>query len=387
MTPDERQAWRREQEAKPKPKPVLKKKPTAKQIMANVGFTGQPAEGHRTVSFTRASDIVPRPTHWIWQERIAQGTLALLAGREGIGKSGIAYDLAASVTRGELPGVFFGKPKTVIIVATEDSWEQTIVPRLMAAKADLEKVLRVDVATSDGVSTALSLPQDLRGLEKLAIEEDCGLILLDPLISRLSSKLDTHKDAEVRIALEPLVALADKTRAAMIGLIHVNKGSTSDPLNSIMGSRAFTAVARTVMFAMKDPENEMRRYLGFPKVNLGRGDLPSIGYTIENAFIAETEEGSITASRIVWGDETQQSISELLETTADSSDARSATAEAAAWLNDYLVSVGRKSASAKIIEEARRVGHSGASVRRARERLNLRIESTGFPRQTFWSLP
>jgi len=45
-----------------------------------------------------------------------------LAGREGIGKSSIAIAIAAQITRGQLPGVYFGEPRAVIIAATEDSW-------------------------------------------------------------------------------------------------------------------------------------------------------------------------------------------------------------------------------------------------------------------------
>jgi len=70
---------------------------------------------------------------------------------------------------------------------------------------------------------------------------DAALILLDPLLSRLDSSLDSHKDAEVRIALEPLVALADRSAAAVLGLIHVNKSGGQDPLDIVMGSRAFAA--------------------------------------------------------------------------------------------------------------------------------------------------
>ena len=43
-------------------------------------------------------------------------------------------------TRGYLPGACFGTPRAAIVVATEDSWEHTIVPRLMAAGADLTYV-------------------------------------------------------------------------------------------------------------------------------------------------------------------------------------------------------------------------------------------------------
>lgn len=349
-------------------------------------FDAAMGTNHRTLSFTRASEITPKPVHWIWQDRIAQGTLALLAGREGIGKSTIAYDLAASLTRGELPGVYRDQPKAVAVAATEDSWSHTIVPRLMAAKADLNRVLRVDVTTAEGVSTGLSLPRDLDALERLVRQEHCGLILLDPLISRLSDRLDTHKDADVRQALEPLTALADRTRVALLGLIHVSKGSGTDPLTAIMGSRAFAAVARSVLFAMKDPDNETNRFLGFPKNNLGRSDLPSVAYSIQSTVVLETNEGPIITGRVLWGSETSQSITDLLQAGEEASGARSAAAEAAEWLREYLTSVGGKSAKAKIHEEGKRAGHSESALRRARERLKLPTESAGYPRTTFWSL-
>jgi hypothetical protein len=162
----------------------------------------------RSVSLTPASSIRIKPVHWLWADRIALGTLALLGGREGIGKSTVAYQLAADITRGRLPGCYAQRPRSVIVAATEDSWEHTIVPRLMAARADLDRVYRVDVVTYAGLETGLSLPRDMLGLEDAVREVDAALILLDPLMSRLDAKLDTHKDAEVRLALEPLVRTA-----------------------------------------------------------------------------------------------------------------------------------------------------------------------------------
>jgi hypothetical protein len=47
-------------------------------------------DGHRVVRITFASEIEPRPVHWLWQDRLALGTFALLAGREGIGKTTVA---------------------------------------------------------------------------------------------------------------------------------------------------------------------------------------------------------------------------------------------------------------------------------------------------------
>ena len=83
------------------------------------------------------------------------------------------------------------------------------------------------------------------------------------------SALDSYNDAEVRQALEPLAAVAERLTAAFLGVAHVNKTSGTDPLNAIMGSRAFGSVARSVLFAMRAPDYEQSRgyLLGQPKNN------------------------------------------------------------------------------------------------------------------------
>ena len=94
---------------------------------------------------------------------------------------------------------------------------------------NLARVFRVDVLTSDLVDTALSLPRDLAALEATVAEVGAALVILDPLVSRLDAALDTHKDTSVRLALEPLVALADRTGCGVLGLIHVNKAASTNP--------------------------------------------------------------------------------------------------------------------------------------------------------------
>jgi 5S rRNA maturation endonuclease (ribonuclease M5) len=343
--------------------------------------------GHRSLRVTRASDISPRPVRWLWRDRIALGSLALLGGREGIGKSTVAYWLVAAITRGTLPGQYHGQPRSIIVAATEDSWEYTIVPRLMAAGADLDRVLRVDVIAAEGFETQITLPADLLALEQLVAEENAALILLDPLLSRLDVNLDTHKDAEVRRALEPLVALADRSNAAILGLIHVNKGTSTDPLTLLMGSRAFAAVARAVLFAIADPDDDNVKHLGQPKTNLGRTDLPTLNYRIVSAHVADTLEGPVVTGKVEWLGEENRSIRDLLEATGEDVESRTATGEAAEWLGSYLASVGGISASAKVKEEGKRAGHTADALKRARIRVRATVESSGFPRTTFWRLP
>jgi len=341
----------------------------------------------RKLRATPASTISVRPVRWLWQDRIALGTLGLLGGREGIGKSTAAFTLAADITRGTMPGVHTGIPKAVIIAAAEDSWGHTIVPRLMAAGADLERVYRVDVTTAEGVDGGLVLPLDLEALEAAVRRVDAAMILLDPMLSRLDAALDTHKDAEVRQALEPLTTLADRSGTAVLGVIHVNKSISSDPLTLLMGSRAFAAVARSVLFVMTDPEDEAIRLLGQPKNNLGRTDLPTLSFRIDSERVADTPEGEVWTGKLKWMGERAQSIRDALEAAGETSDARSATSEAADWLTDHLTSEGGSDTSASIKAAGRNAGHSESALKRARQRIKATSTASGFPRQTFWTLP
>lgn len=348
-----------------------------------------PEQARRRVSLTPASQITIRAVRWLWKDRIPSGCLTLLAGREGIGKSTVAYQLAADLTRGKLLGAAEGEPRNVIVAATEDSWGHTIVPRLMAAGADLDRVFRVDVTTSTGAEGTLTLPSDLGDLEWAITEISAALILLDPLMSRLGADLDSHKDAEVRQALEPLVALADKCDAAFLGLIHLNKSTGGDPLSRMMGSRAFAAVARAVLFVMTDPDDESVRLLGQPKNNLGRTDLPTLTFTIRSAYVADTVDGQpITTGQIDWLGSTGRSIAEALA-EADGGKRVTAVGEAAKWLVGRLRAAGGSEESAAVKEAGVQAGFSVDSLKRARRQMKIEFETIPgkMPRQTLWVLP
>lgn len=340
----------------------------------------------RTLQLTPASAIKPRPVKWLWDGRIAIGTLALLAGREGIGKSTLAYWLVAQITRGILPGESFGEPRAVLIAATEDSWAHTIVPRLIAARADLDKVFRIAVRSADEVYVGMNVIKDLKLLEQAAVQVEAGLLLLDPLMSRLGDQ-DTHKDSEVRIALEPMVDVADRVGMSVLGLIHHNKSGSTDPLQLIMGSKAFTAVARSVHTVVIDPddEEEERKLFGTPKNNLGRTNLPTLSFTIVETIL-DTDEGPAKTGRLVWGAEFHESISAVMERSGTENTDRTALKEAAEWLHDFL-SITGVVGSARVKDEGRKAGHSESALKRARHRIHAETRSEGFPRTTFWYLP
>jgi hypothetical protein len=347
----------------------------------------QRTERGRVVRLTPASTITPRPVRWLWDGRLALGTFNLLGGREGIGKSIVECTLAADITRGRLPGIYTNRPRSVAIAATEDCWDYTLVPRLMAADADLTRVFRVDVEAA-GIETALSLPHDLPDVERRIVEHEVAVLMLDPLLSRLDADLDSHKDAEVRQMLEPLVGMAERTACTVLGLIHVNKSSSSDPLTTLMASRAFVAVARAVLFAMTDPDDEKTRLLGQPKNNLGRLDLPTLSFQINGVVVADTADGPVWTGQLNWTGESERTIRDALQQAAEMSGGnRTVVSEAADWLQDYLASQDGKADSTEIKREGQKAGHDKNALHRARIKLKVATVSEGFPRRTIWTLP
>ncbi len=78
--------------------------------------------------------------------------------------------------------------------------------------------------------------------------------------------------------------------------------------------------------------------------------------------------------------------STMMDAAGETSDARSATSEAADWLTDHLTSEGGSDTSASIKAAGRKAGHSESALKRARQRIKATSTSSGFPRQTFWTL-
>lgn len=251
-----------------------------------------PEAATRKIRLTPASHFKIKKVRWVWQGRMPLGEITLIPGREGVGKSTFLAWQAAMLTRGELPGEWFGTKKPVLYAATEDSWEHTIAPRMLAAGADMDLVYRIDVELVDvGKATKLILPMDTSTLATAAREVQAAALMCDPVISVISDQVNTFKAQELRSALEPLRVAAEQAEMAVTGLVHFNKAKDTDVLTSISGSRAWTEVARAVIAIARDPDAEQYTcVVSQVKNNLGRLDLPNLAYTIASTSV-ETDDG------------------------------------------------------------------------------------------------
>lgn len=350
----------------------------------------------RIVRLASVDGLTMRRTRWLWDQRIPLAAMSLVAGREGIGKSTVVYDLAASITRGVLRGEHFGKPRSVVIVATEDDWEATILPRLTAARTDLKRIFRADVVQPDGASVLLTLPLDLDSLKQCVRDNDVVLTVLDPLMSRLDASLDSHKDAEVRRGLEPVMDFAQATRTSVIGLIHLNKSGGRNLGDQVMGSKAFNAVVRATIFIHEDADNsdgQGTRIVEQVKSNLGPKypELPNLGFDLERVIVGkDPEDGQdIPSTHVKWNGETDRNIGDLMIMNNDEEDG--ALGNAKAWLEAFL-DIRRRDdeadvSSVAILKEAAKFGHSKATIYRAKKKLGVVGKMIGSPPRSMWSLP
>jgi hypothetical protein len=344
------------------------------------------ANGRRTVIATPVSQIKVLPTDWLLEGRMALGAFNLLAGREGLGKSTVGYQIAADVTNGALDGFYKGKPKSVMIAGTEDSFAKTIVPRLIAAQANLDRIFRIDVADEDGVMGNLILPKDTENLKEAILQHDVALIILDPLMSRVESGIDTHKDSDVRKVLEPITRICEETNACLLGVIHHNKTMQDDPNSAVMGSRAFAAVARAIHSVVADPEDEVgaRRIFETTKNNLGRLDLPALTFTIES-FSIPTELGrDAVGGRLVWGEDSTIRARDAMRMSGKPPTKKQ---QAKQWLRDLITDYQEKNAGEwmridDIEAAAEGEDFSWATVREAAKLLGLNGASG--PRSGRW---
>ena len=346
-----------------------------------------PPAGNGRLTATPAAGMPPQRTDWLWDNRIPLGMLTLLAGPQALGKSTLAYWLAAQVSRGLLPGTLHGAPRSVLVTSTEDSWPHVIVPRLMAMGADLTRVHRLEVADDTG-SRGLVLPADLVGLPDLARRIDAVLLIMDPMVSRLGGRVDTHRDGDVRAALEPLVAALQEAGLAGLGLAHLSKTTATSSMNvleRVMGSLAFTAVARAVLAVLPDPEVEDRRLLGLVKCSVGRTDIPNLAFRLANHRL-EIPNAVLDVAQLEW--DTSAALPTVSEAMAAGQDLelRGAVKEAAEWLTDFLDQEGSPY-SADVKKAAGKAGISEAAVKRAATRLGVVSSAEGFPRRTTWRLP
>jgi hypothetical protein len=264
--------------------------------------SSQPESGGLIVH--RAPEITPTKIEWLWPDRIARGKHTTIAGDPATGKSQVTISIAAAVTTGgDWPCKEGQAPiGDVVLLSAEDDPADTIVPRLIAAGADVDRVHIITATHAEDGKTRrpVNLQADIDKL-KLLIEKiaTVALVIIDP-ISAYMGQTDSHKNADVRAVLAPISDMAEQTRVAVLSVTHLSKGGnggSGNPLYRFIGSIAFTAAPRAAFLVTKDPEDNSRCLFLHGKNNLAAPPR-GLAYRVEQLMIGKHKD--ILGSRVAW---------------------------------------------------------------------------------------
>jgi hypothetical protein len=321
-------------------------------------------------SLVFADTLRPRRPRWLWQDLVPTEELVLAVGAEKLGKSTACMWIAARTTKGELPGDRQDEPGTVAVISGEDAADRVLLPRAIAAGADLK---RLAFLRHDGPGFSID---DVIDIEPV-------LVVLDPLSLFIHlTSTNEHAEIAVRQSLAPFVALAQKG-VTVIGVRHRRKGAAGDnPFDVIMGSRAWGAAARSVLFFAADRERKEGGGFVFAKGNLAPSGAGR-RYRLDPVNVAYDDgEGSVPLFVL---DDRPVGIS--LDEALGSLEEQGAVTAAEGFLAEIL---GPGPMPVTEIQRFAEIeGHAWRTVQRAKSQLGIRSEREGWGRGSVvsWSLP
>lgn len=209
--------------------------------------------------YTDLRSLPVRDIRWLDPHLLPWGELVTMNADGDTGKGLFACYQAARISRtGGL----------VVFAAAEDAFETVLKPRLLAARANLDYVRCVSWQRR-GASDALRIPDDIPELERSLLGMGASMLVIDPLLSHLSASTDSYRDHEVKLALQPLLGLAQRTGCLVLGNHHFAKNKSYGLRNAVMGSAGFVNTPRVALSMTYDDVDPNVRVVNVIKSNLG----------------------------------------------------------------------------------------------------------------------
>jgi len=210
------------------------------------------------------SEIPEEKLEWLWYPYICLGTLGLLDGDPGDGKSQLCVWLCARISQGHtLPNGNRIEPSNCFLFNFEDLKGAVIKKRLAANGADLDRVF-IQSRTFD-----LS-KEMVEWLDGEIAEKQPRLVILDP-IQAFMAGVDGNNNIDVREFMSRLAEIADKRKCAIICVRHFGKGTHDKAMKKGMGSTDFVGISRN-QFGLARRNDGVRGFIVFHmKTNFQKG--------------------------------------------------------------------------------------------------------------------
>lgn len=316
------------------------------------------------------SEIPEEELNFLWYPYVCLGTLGLLDGDPGDGKSQFTIWLCSRISRGQkLPNGDEIKPTNCFLFNFEDLKGAVIKKRLEANGADLTRVF----IQSRPFQLSLEMAEWLDG--EIA-EKKPSLVILDP-IQAVMSGVDGNSNIDVREFMSRLSEIADKRRCAIICVRHFGKGAQDKAMKKGLGSTDFVGISRN-QFGLAKRVDDVRGFIVFHmKTNFDRG--ATMLFTMGDADGRKGEQPKIGFEKF-----TDISADEFFSTEVSRRGPEQDEREVAKqFLSDGLADGPKAATALKSQAESRAI--SASTLDRARK--DLKVISAKQGKIWLWSLP
>jgi len=258
----------------------------------------------------RSSDSVRvRAIPWLWHGVLPTHMATAFTGDPGHGKSLVMVDIAAHVSTGR-PFPVYDKPGPavkghVFYVTSEGVPEMILVPRLIAAGADLSKITIIEgVYLRKDHFSMFDITQNLPQVARRAQDfPDLKLVVFDPIASFIPERINTNQQNAVRQAMDRISDLAFKLGIAVPAVMHFSKTAGVKAIHKTAGSVQFEASVKmswSVIRRQDDPRNA--RVLVPQKTNI-TGGYKSLTFSIHQVEFPAPHDlrEIITTAKINYG--------------------------------------------------------------------------------------
>ena len=318
------------------------------------------------LQLTTMDTVDKKPIEWFMDNKIPSGTLSMIVGDCGCGKSFLTTYIAAMVSSGGIwPDGLRADMGDTVFLNDEDS-ASIIRQRLEAHKANLSKIHIIDSEKGK----FFDVRKHIKGLDNILSTTRCKLLVIDPITAYMGD-VNANSNSEVRAALTPLVALAEKHNVTILAINHLNKKADLAHIYRGLGSTAFVAQSRSVWGVIKDNDDPDVRVFCPIKTNYSVNPTGLKFRLTDGAVEFESEP--------YFGD-------------IDAKKDEGSTAEAAQWLREYILNVGSPGtdvACNAIYEDGKAAGFNRDLLWRAKTSIGVKPRKIGFGKESqwFWSLP
>jgi len=314
---------------------------------------------------TTLDAVVSTKIQWLWEPYIAKGKVTILDGDPGLGKSMVALDLAARLSRGgPMPGsTTTFAPGRSLVFNREDNAADTIRPRAEAAGADLKYLLLPNehIYLSDFKTTTIQLAA-------IAAQQSIDFLVFDPLAAYVAAIPGMTLEESSRGIINLLTAVASRTNLSVLLVRHLRKRAGGRAVHRGLGSIGVIGAARGGLLVTPRPGRPNERLISITKSNLADPSM-AIGYRV----VADSQG----RPRIEWTEPTIAAADDLVQ--AKPSLPRD---NAAVWLRAALAEGPRTTFD--IYARAAEAGISDTTLRRARIDAGIETHKLSAKGKTTW---